>query len=106
MLELSEEVISGENGVDAIINRLNRIYKKDETLENYMVLEKSETSKRPENIKISDYLNKFEQLYNKTKSYRTQMSHNVLAYWLLKSANLPELHKQMVKVQSQILILT
>ena len=106
MLQLSEEVISGENGVDAIINRLNRIYKKDETLENYMVLEKFETSKRPENIKISDYLNKFEQLYNQTKSYRTQMSQNVLAYWLLKSANLPELHKQIVKVQSQILILT
>ena len=74
MPELSDEVISGENRVDAIINRLDRIYKKDETLENYMVLENFETSKRQENIKISDYLNKFEQLYNKTKSYRTQMS--------------------------------
>ena len=48
MLELSEEVISGENGVDAIINRLNRIYKKDEKLENYLALENFETFKRPE----------------------------------------------------------
>ena len=65
VLELSEEVISGENGVDAIINRLDRIYKKDETLENYMALENIETFKGSENMKISDYLNNFEQLYNK-----------------------------------------
>ena len=97
VLELCEEVISGENGVDAIINRLNRICKKDKTLGNYMALENFETFKRPENMKISDYLNKFEQLYNKTKSYGTQMSENVLAYRLLKSTNLLELNKQMVK---------
>ena len=68
VLELIEEVISGENGVDAIINRLDRIYKKDEKLENYMALENIETFKGPENMKISDYLNNFEQLYNKKKS--------------------------------------
>ena len=62
-----------------------------------MTLENFETFKRPENMKISDYLNKFEQLYNKTKPCGNQMSENVLAYRLLKSANLPELHKQMVK---------
>ena len=38
----------GENGVDAIINTIDRIYKKDEILENYMVLENFETFKRPE----------------------------------------------------------
>ena len=37
----------GENGVDAIINTIDRIYKKDE-IENYMVLENFETFKRPE----------------------------------------------------------
>ena len=97
VLELEEENISAENGVDTIIARLDRIYKKDETLENYMALEAFETFKRPENMKICDYLNQFEKLYNKTKSYGTQMSDNVLAYRLLKSANLPELHEQMVK---------
>ena len=62
-----------------------------------MALEAFETFKRPENMKISDYLNQFEKLFNKTKSYGTQMSDNVLAYRLLKSASLPELHEQMVK---------
>ena len=41
-------MILGENGVDVIINGIDRIYKKDETLENYMVLENFETFKRPE----------------------------------------------------------
>ena len=58
-----------------------------------MELENFETFKRPENMKMSDYLNKFEQLYKKMKSYRTQMSENILAYQLLKYANLPELHE-------------
>ena len=97
VLELEEEQISSENGVDVIINRLDRIYKKDETLENYRALEAFETFKRPNNMKICEYLSQFEKLYNKTKSYGTQMSDNLLAYRLLKSANLPELHEQMVK---------
>ena len=97
VLELSEEVISRENRLDTKINRLSRIYKKDETLENYMASENFETFKRPENMKMSDYLNKLEQLYNKTKFCVTQMSENILAYRLLKSANLPEPRKQMVK---------
>lgn len=64
VLEFSEEVISGENG-DVIITRLGRMYKKDETLENYMASENFETFKRPDNMKISDYFNKFEQLGNR-----------------------------------------
>ena len=68
-----------------------------------MALENFETFKRPENMKRTDYLNKFEQLYNKTKSYGTQMLENILAYQLLKSANLPELHESQ---QSLILSLT
>ena len=67
-------MISGENGVDSIINRLDRIYKKDETLENYTALENFETFKELESMKMSYYLNKFEQLYNKIKSYGIQMS--------------------------------
>ena len=46
VLELSEEMISGENEVDAVVDRLDRIYKKDETLEIYIALESFETFKR------------------------------------------------------------
>ena len=97
VLEIDEGDISGDHGVDIIIERLDRIYKKDETLENYRALEAFETFKRPNDMNICAYLNHFEKLYNKIKTYGTQMSDNLLAYRLLKSANLPELHEQMVK---------
>ena len=35
--------------------------------------------------------------YNKTKSHRTTMSEGILAYRLLKSANLLEQHKELAK---------
>ena len=42
-----------------------------------MALENFETFKRPENMKISDYLNNFEQLHHRTKSYGNQMAENI-----------------------------
>ena len=57
-------------------------------------------------MKISDCLNKFEQLYNKTKSYGTQMSKNVSAY---RNSNLPiylNHTNKWLKEQSPILNLT
>ena len=35
VLEIPENDIALENGVDAVINRLNRLYKKDSTVTNY-----------------------------------------------------------------------
>ena len=46
---------------------------------------------------ISDYIKEFERLLNKTKQYGTTMSTDVLAYRLLKSANLSETREQLAK---------
>ena len=35
VLEINEEEIAGENGVGAIINRLNRLFKNDSTIAEY-----------------------------------------------------------------------
>ena len=71
-----------------------------------MTLENFETFKRPENVKISDYLNKFEQLYNKTKSYGTQMSENILAYHYSDLPIYLNYTNKWLKEQSTILSLT
>ena len=52
ILELDTAVISGTDGVDKIIERLNRLYKKDEPAEKYNALESFETYKR--NSRYSD----------------------------------------------------
>ena len=73
------------------------MYKKDELLKKYKALEAFETYKRSGNTSMEEFLNKFTCRYNITKSFGTTMSDDILAYPLLKSANLSEQHEQLAK---------
>ena len=97
VLELNITEISDKDGVDKIIDRLNQIYKKDELTEKYNALEAFETYKRPTNIPIRDFLTEFEKRHHKTKSFGVTMSDDLLAYRLLKAANLTTRDEQLVK---------
>ena len=97
ILELDTATLVKKDGVDKIIARLNKIYKKDELCEKYNALESFETYKRPSNTSIRDFLTEFEKRYNKTKSYGTIMSDDLLAYRLIKSANLPSSQEQLIR---------
>ena len=96
-LELPEDEIAQENSVDAILHRLDRLFKKDSTITKYQALEAFETFKRPSDMSIQSFLNEFEKKLFKTKSYGSVTSEDVLAYWLLKSANLSNHQKQLIK---------
>ena len=100
VLELDSNQISHTDGVTIIIDRLNKIYKKDRLTQNYNALEDcrytKETYKR-NTTSIRDFSTEFEKRYHKTKSYGTQISDDVLAYRLLKSANLSTRDEQLVK---------
>ena len=52
--------------------------------------EKFETFQRSKEMTISDFINEFEQLNEKLKSFKIELPSVVLAYQLLKSANLPK----------------
>ena len=87
-LEGDTAVISGTDGVDKVIEQLNRLYKKDKLVEKYNALESFETYKRNSSTSIHDFLTEFENCYHKTKSHGTIWSADLLAYHLLKLANL------------------
>ena len=53
-----------------------------------------EKYRRPNVMSISDFINEFKQFLNKTKQYGFNMSSDILAYHLLKAANLSEYHEQ------------
>ena len=89
ILEIDESDTSKENGVDFIIERLNRLFKKDS--------EALMTFKRPSDVSIQAYLNEFDMRFFKTKSYGTVMSDDILAYRLLQSVNLSTYHEELVK---------
>ena len=79
-------MISGTDGVDKIIEQLNRQHKKDKLAEKYNALESFETYKRNSSISIHDFLTEFENCYRKTKNRGTIWSADLLAYHLLKLA--------------------
>ena len=97
VLGLSEGKISSETRVKNIIDRLNKLFKKDEILQKYQALEAFETYHRPANAEIQEFFNKFEKRYNEIKSYGTTVSYDIFGYRLLKSTNLSEQYKQFDK---------
>ena len=97
VLEIDDEDITKENGVDAIIERLNKLFKKDSTITKYQALETFETFRRPASMSIQAFLNEFDKRLYKTKSYGTVPPCDILAYRLLKSANLSNNHEELIK---------
>ena len=96
VLKTDDTVISRDDGVDAITNRLNRLFKKGSTITKYQVLEAFETFKRPSNMSIQVFLNKSDNRLFKTKSFGA-MSDYILAYRMLKAANLSNYHEDLTK---------
>ena len=60
-METPENDIASVNGVDVIINRLNRLYKKDSTVTKYQALEAFETFRGPSNMSMQSFLNEFKK---------------------------------------------
>ena len=71
-LEIDEVEIAGENGVDGITNRVNRLFKRGSTITKYQAFESFMTSKRLSAISIQAFLNEFEFLMNLTNTYLKQ----------------------------------
>ena len=55
-MKLEPNQIAGRNGVETIIDRLNKIYKKDELTQKYNALEAFETYRQQPNLTIRDFL--------------------------------------------------
>ena len=97
VLELDTDKISSATGVKEIITCLDALYLKDKTQSAFEALEAFEGYRRPNGVSITDFCNEFERLYNKTKSYGTKLSDDVLAFRVLKAANLPRHQEQLAK---------
>ena len=97
VLELSVEKLSAETGVETLVEHLNKLYLKDKTQSAYEAYENFEKFRRPSDMSMTDFINEFERLHSKTKEHGTEMSADILAYRLLKSANLSDTHEQLAK---------
>ena len=96
-LQVSEDDLVKDNGIDYVINELDKLYKKDDTLKKFEILDSFETYRRPANTTIKQYIIEFEKKKRKAETAGAQWSDDILAYRLIKNANLTEASQQMIK---------
>ena len=84
VLELSEEELTGEDSLDKIVTRLDALFKKNETLEKFELMDSFQTYCRPHHVTINDFIIEFDKRLNKIKKIGTIHSDDFLAYGMIK----------------------
>lgn len=84
------DLLKAKDSLQAITECLDELYLKDESQCGFAAFDEFTAYRRPLSAKIEDYLVEFNLKYNKIKSYNMTLPEGVLAYYLLKCANLPE----------------
>ena len=97
VLELDVAILASDNGVKHLTDRLDKLYSKDKAQLAYEAYDSFERFKREDAMSMTDFINEFERLHNKAKAYDCQVSDTVLAYRVLKSANLSREHEQLAR---------
>ena len=87
---LSKEVINSEEGVDKLVEKLRGMYSVSKEQATFQAMEIFDNFSRAEDMGINDFINEFERLNQKLVNYNIILPPAVLAYRLLKNANLPQ----------------
>ena len=95
VLEVDIAQLNHKDGVKNLTAKLDSLFLKDRTQQAYEAYDLFEKFRRPASMTLSDYVIEFERLLNKTKSFGTTMSDDILAYRLLKSAALSPEQEQL-----------
>ena len=96
-LEIPMIEIKGSNGVEKILEKLGKIYKKDKIDTAYEAFESFIYFKRTQDMKMLEFITEFERRLAKAKAHGCELSSNVLAFFLLNQAQLEEEKKQLIK---------
>ena len=80
--------LEGEGGVKVLLDKLKKLYGKDDAQVLFQIIESFETYQRPAECGITDFLNEWEKRYDKCVQKKATWEDNVLGYKLLKAANL------------------
>ena len=80
--------MNSDTGVVLLLAKLDELYLKDKDQLAYAAYDSLENFKRPPDMSIKDYLITFERLHHKIIQYNIKLPGPVLAYSVLKSANI------------------
>ena len=80
--------LQGRDGVTVLLTKLRELYAKDAEETAFRAYEDFETFTRSSTMDIQDFINEFDHKYQKIKAKGMELPDGVLAYRLLKSANI------------------
>ena len=81
VLEIDKVDITEENGADAIITRLNRLFKKDFTITKHQAFESFIAFKRPSTMSIQVFLNDFDKRLFKNLKQKPMVQLCQMTFW-------------------------
>ncbi|VDI80195.1 Hypothetical predicted protein [Mytilus galloprovincialis] len=94
--DLSLEALSADDGVDKLIELMDKIFKKDELRQAYEAYSEFDRFRRSKVSSMEEYVTEFEKLYNKTKKVKMELPQPVLAFKLLEYSELEMKDRQLV----------
>ena len=97
-LELPTNDICSDDGITQIISKLDQIFLQDTDQLAFTAYEKFESLSRGADVSMSNYLADFDLLYGQVKKYGMVLPEGVVAYRLLKSANLSPSEDKLARV--------
>ena len=95
--ELSVKEIGSATGLDLILKKLDKLYLADKNKQICTVLEKFESFRRSPNMTMANFVLDFESLHNKVKNYEIVYPDGVLAYRIMKAANISKYHEELLR---------
>ena len=95
--KMTTDDLKAEGAANQILTYLDEMFKKDKSVSAFEIYEDFESYKRPPHVSMAEFCSEFERKLSKVKSDGTQIAEHVLAYRMLKSANLSNREEQLVK---------
>ncbi len=93
--ELLVSVLNSDDGVAKLLERLDKAFLLDKNHRAFIAYQKFERFRQPKEMSIQNYITKFEGLYFKFKQHNMNLPDAVLAFRLLESCSLKDLHFQL-----------
>ena len=98
VLELTPEVIGGDDGVKKIIEKLDKLFMKDQNTRAHLAFKEFYDYCRPAGVSITDFIVRFEYLYLKLKQFDMKLPEGVQSFFLLNAANISEDNEKLARV--------
>ena len=80
VLELDIDTLNTDDGVDRVLEQLDKLYLKDKLQLAYQAYDNFRKFKRPSEMPIADFVIEFDRLYNRAKAYKMELPDGILAY--------------------------